>query len=59
MHGNSGASQPATGNVTHLRIARLTLEYIDATPKRQAQIDAEVEALISGKVSVIGPRSQP
>lgn len=58
MHGNSGASPPATGNLSHLRISRLTTEYIDATPERQAQIDAEVEALISGKIGVLSSRSK-
>lgn len=59
MHGTTSASPPAKGNVSHLRISRLTMEYIDATPERRAQIDAEVEALISGKIGVLALRSKP
>lgn len=58
MHGNTSASLPVSGNISHLRISRLTMEYIDATPERQAQIDAEIDALISGQVRVLGTRSQ-
>ena len=53
MHGNTGVKPPFSGNRSHLRISRLTMEYIDATPERQAHIDQEVEALISGKIGVL------
>ena len=44
------APQPTSGNPSHLRMARLTAEYIDATPERQAKIDAEVQGMLDGKV---------
>ncbi|MEO9823725.1 MAG: hypothetical protein ABJF50_04805 [Paracoccaceae bacterium] len=53
MHGNAGSKLLSSGNVNHQRISRLTMEYINATPERQTQIDQEVEALISGKVDVL------
>ena len=52
MHGTTGQNPPRSTNVIHQRISSLTLEYIDASPERQSQIDQEVEALIDGKVSV-------
>lgn len=51
-HGTATPPLPAFGLAG--RIARLSAEFIDATPERQEQIGREVQALIDGRLFCVG-----
>lgn len=54
MHGRATPPLKRALNPVHQRIARLSMEFIDATPERREQIGAEISAMLDGKLDVIG-----
>ena len=57
MRHGSATPTPRLPPTLEGRLARLSLEYIDATPERQKQINAEFDALLSGKAISFQDRS--
>ncbi len=55
-----GTETPSSKNTNPkaARIAALSAEYLDAEPKRRAEIGEEIEALISGRLVMLPVRQQ-
>ena len=59
MRHGSATPTPRLPPTLQGRLARLSLESIDATPERQEQINAEFDALLSGVVKPFFDPSNP
>lgn len=58
MHHTTTAPRLQSDNLHAERIARLSEEYLTATPARCEQIGAEISGMIDGKIAAIGVKGQ-